>query len=66
MFLGTADPLAVVNRQYELLSDDLLIEVLGDEYIKQLAAALYRQNVPWKQLTRQEVIADDVNTLLEQ
>lgn len=66
MFLGTADPLAVVNRQYELLSDNFLIEVLGDEYIKQLAAALYRQNLPWKQLTREEVIVDDINILLEQ
>ena len=50
-FLATQNSLATPNRTYNLLPRDLFIIRLGEQRIKELAEALYYQNLPVYQLS---------------
>ncbi len=62
-FLGSIDPLASVNRTYQLLPGDFLVTVLGEKYIQRVARALWWQNLPRKQLQRSSIVKKDLETI---
>jgi hypothetical protein len=47
--LVTVDEYASPNRDYELIPQDYLVNVMGDRNIRRMAEALYHLNVPWKE-----------------
>jgi hypothetical protein len=62
-FLATQNSLATPNRTYNLLPRDLFITRLGDTRIKELAEALYYQNLPVYQRRVSESVKDDMASL---
>ncbi len=62
-FLGSIDPLASVNRTYQLLPEDFLVAVLGEKYIQRVARALWWQNLPRKQIQRSSAVKKDIRAI---
>jgi len=58
--LGSANHLATPNRGYQLMDEELFVNLMPQELKKQFAEILHFQNTPWKTRTAHTNAIDDI------